>query len=131
MPDKVQQAVRLAVLARDRRCFVVRVDPRHVCRDQWGIPHPSDDDRFLTLDHVKDGPMMGRRAPSDVMHMVAMCHAANVSVPSKELRAAERAYLAKLYPAAWRRKGEPVYDPADDQAGDGSDVIDFSTLGGA
>jgi hypothetical protein len=27
---------------------------------------------------------------------VAMCHSANVGVPSKEVRAAERAYLAEV-----------------------------------
>jgi hypothetical protein len=39
---------------------------------------------------------MGKRAPSDERHLVAMCHSANVGVPSKEVRAAERAYLAEV-----------------------------------
>lgn len=128
--NRVTQAVRLAVLDRDRSCFGVRVDPSHVCRDQWGIPHPSDDRRFLTLDHVKQQAMMGRRAPSDVMHMVAMCYALNVGVPSKELREAERAYLATLYPAAWR-KGGPVYGTSDVLRAEAEREDEASNLGGA
>ena len=27
----------------------------------------------LTLDHVKDVPMMGKRAPSDELHLVTIC----------------------------------------------------------
>ena len=47
--------------------------------------------------HVHDGyGLMGRRAPSDRTHMVALCHAANVGVPSKEARAFFRGYLATV-----------------------------------
>lgn len=98
MKDPVTTEVRAAVMRRDRRCFVTRVDPDHVCRDEWGYPHPSDDLSRLTLDHVKDAPRMGKRAPSDVRHLVLMCHSANVGVPSKAIREAERAYLRELYP---------------------------------
>ena len=49
---------------------------------------------YQTVDHVKDGPMMGRRAPSDLNHLVAMCSHHNVeSPPSKDLRMKEREYL--------------------------------------
>ena len=49
---------------------------------------------YQTVDHVKDGPMMGKRAPSDEHHLVAMCSFHNVEhPPSKELRAFERYYL--------------------------------------
>jgi len=47
-----------------------------------------------TVDHVKDAPMMGRRAPSDMGHLVALCEWHNViHPPSKELRMKEREYL--------------------------------------
>jgi hypothetical protein len=74
---------------------MVRLDPEHTCRDQWGYPHASNDLDKLTLDHVKDQPRIGRRAPSDPGHLVAMCWASNVGVPSKAVRMAERAYLER------------------------------------
>lgn len=47
-----------------------------------------------TVDHVKDEPMMGKRAPDDMNHLVAMCEVHNVwKPPSKQLRQAERRYL--------------------------------------
>lgn len=75
---------------------MVRIDPTHLCRDAWGTPHRSDDLERLTLDHVKDQPRFGRRAPSDPWHLVAMCASANIGGPSREVRYAERAYLAAL-----------------------------------
>lgn len=98
--DPVTTETRAAVMVRDRRCFVTRVDPDHVCRDQWGYPHPSDDLGRLTLDHVHEhaGGTKGKRAPSDLRHLVLMCHGANVGVPSRAIRQAERAYLRELYP---------------------------------
>lgn len=97
--DAVSNAVWLEVMARDKRCFILRLDSTHVCRDRWGTPHDSR--LWLTLDHVKAQPRMGVRAPSDAAHMVAMCHGANTGVPSKAVREAERSYLAALYPEAW------------------------------
>lgn len=40
--------------------------------------------------------MMGRRAPSDRKHMVALCLDANVGVPSKAEREWMRQYLASV-----------------------------------
>ena len=46
------------------------------------------------VDHVKDQPMMGKRAPDDEFHLVAMCQEHNTwHPPRKELRQAERRYL--------------------------------------
>ena len=46
------------------------------------------------VDHVKDQPMMGKRAPDDAAHLVAMCQEHNTwHPPRKELRQAERRYL--------------------------------------
>ena len=96
----VTAEVRQTVLRRDRVCFLSRIESDHRCADRWGHLHAADATLLLSLDHVKDGPMMGRRAPSDERHLVAICHRANTAVPSKQVRAAERAYLAGLYPTA-------------------------------
>jgi hypothetical protein len=54
----------------------------------------------LTLDHVKDFAMMGKRAPSDQYHLVTIClnhHVENHWATSH--RAALREYLRSLYGA--------------------------------
>ncbi len=85
-----------AVMLRDGECFLHKLDSAHVCRDRWGRTHSPYALDLLTLDHVKDHAMMGRRAPSDQWHLVAMCWAGNVGGPSREERQAERSYLAAL-----------------------------------
>ena len=95
--DAVTPEVRALVLLRDSKCFCFRLDPLHECRDKWGFPHSPYEFGALTVDHVHGGyGMMGRRAPSDPAHLVAMCWQGNVGVPSKEVRQAERAYLASV-----------------------------------
>jgi hypothetical protein len=94
--DPVSPAVARAVLLRDRMCFLVRLDDTHVCRGRWGDPHASTDLDQLTLEHVKTELRMGVRARSDARHLVALCFAANVGVPSKAQREAMRAYLAEV-----------------------------------
>jgi hypothetical protein len=120
-------AVHLKVLHRDGGCFAAQMDPKHVCRDQWGITHLPDDDRVLTVDHVKPFLMMGRKFSDEIEFMVAMCHAANVGVPSKALRAKEREYLSGLYPDAWA-KVRPVSSSANAPVTEASPEID-GTLG--
>jgi hypothetical protein len=77
--------------------------------DTWRILHPvicmvpylEPTNRYpcsgsQTVDHVKDAPMMGRRAPDDPRHLIAMCEAHNIwHPPSKALRQAEREYLGR------------------------------------
>lgn len=94
--DPVTPELRQHVLRRDGRCFLYRLDDTHACRDQWGNPHSPFDLSLLTVDHVKDEPRMGVRATSDARHLVAMCYAGNVGVPSKAVRQAQRAYLAEV-----------------------------------
>jgi 5-methylcytosine-specific restriction endonuclease McrA len=96
--DKVTPELRAAVIARDGVCFLSRLNRLHVCRDKWGNEQRPDEN--LTVDHVKDEAGMGKRAPSDLRHLVAMCYGANVGVPSREVRILERAYLARLYEEA-------------------------------
>lgn len=50
----------------------------------------------MTLDHVKDEPMMGRRAPSDEGHLVTLCWEAHVNTGwATSHRPELRAYLAQ------------------------------------
>lgn len=94
--DPVTPEVRTAVLYRDRECLMYQFDRTHVCRDKWGVPHAPWALAALTVEHVKDEPRMGVRAPSDPLHLVALCHGANVGVPSKEARAFFREHLARV-----------------------------------
>lgn len=97
-PESVPTIERAAVYVRDRVCFLYRLNPEHVCRDQWGNPHAPDDLGRMTVDHVSEfaGGMKGKRSVSDRGHMVQLCWAGNVAVPSKVVRQAQRAYLAEV-----------------------------------
>lgn len=96
MTGRVSPELRAAVFARDGRCVLAVLDAQHVCRDRWGTPHRSDATRLLTVEHVKTELRLGLRAPSDLRHLVAMCWAGNVGVPSKDQRQAIRVYLAAV-----------------------------------
>jgi hypothetical protein len=92
--DPVTPELRAAVLERDLVCTLARLDPTHECRDRWGLSQPPSWD--LTIEHVKSESRMGRRALSDLQHLVAMCYGGNVGVPSAAQRQAIRAYLAQV-----------------------------------
>ncbi len=95
--DAVTPELHAAVLVRDRECCLAKIEPGHLCRDQWGTPHASTDLAKLTLEHVHDGyGQMGKRAPSDRRHLLALCASANIGVPSKSQRQAFRAYLEAI-----------------------------------
>jgi len=95
--DTMKREDREAVIRRDGACLMFLFDQHHICRDTWGRSHGPRALEKLTIEHVHEGyGLMGRRAPSDRMHMVALCHAANVGVPSKEARAFFRGYLATV-----------------------------------
>ncbi len=96
--DQVSPETHAFVMLRDGRCFLDRMHgAAHCCRDRWGVGHFPNELEKLTLDHVHlDGATMGKRAPSDAGHLVAMCWAGNVKPPSHAEREAERAYLAEL-----------------------------------
>jgi hypothetical protein len=84
--DPVTPELRLAVLERDRGCVAAKFD------EEW---------RFclgrLTLDHVKEQPRMGLRAPSDLGHLVALCEYHHLeSGWATSHRPELRAYLAAL-----------------------------------
>jgi hypothetical protein len=87
------------VLRRDRCCFMFRMNPEHICRDQWGSPHSAYDLSKLTLDHVHlhSGGTRGKKAPDDEQHLIAMCANANIGGPSRVIRQAQRDYIRELY----------------------------------
>ena len=60
--DPVTPELRIRVLTRDGDCLAPRLD------SFAGECHGR-----LTLDHVKDQPRMGKRAPSDARHLVTLC----------------------------------------------------------
>lgn len=90
-----EQEERAFVIRRDGECVLAKMNDLHVCR-RMGTPHRPDMPHLLTVEHVKDQSMMGRRAPSDRKHMVAMCLDANVAVPSKDTRQWLREYLRRV-----------------------------------
>jgi hypothetical protein len=90
--------LRRDILRRDGACLAWKFDRLHECKDQWGRWHlPTATDR-LTLEHVKSDLRLGKRAPDDRRHLVALCYASNVGVPSKTLREFLRRYLADMEP---------------------------------
>lgn len=60
--DPVTQAVAIAVIQRDGGCVAPRLGGSFM-----------DCGGRTTLDHVKDEPRMGVRAPSDMAHLVTLC----------------------------------------------------------
>jgi hypothetical protein len=79
-------------------CVQAKIDPSHECRTVFGKPHRADDLAMLTLEHVKDDLMMGKRAPDDLDHLVALCGLLNNQPPAKEQRENFRAYLDRVNP---------------------------------
>lgn len=79
MTDPVTPAVAAHVLERDRGCVAAGLGAPDACAGKWGGPAiatliPLTYYRSaLTLDHVKDAPRMGKRAPSDPAHLVVLC----------------------------------------------------------
>ncbi len=92
--SRVSAEMRLAVFTRDGGCCMAPVlDPNaDRCRDRWGDISDYD----LTVDHVKDAARMGLRAPSDMAHLVTLCHHHNGNGWASAHRALERVYLARV-----------------------------------
>ena len=100
MRDRVSPTLHAFVVRRDG-CILYHFDKTHICRNAFGRSHGPFDYPKLTVDHVHEGyGMMGKRAPSTERTMTGMCWAGNVRGPSKAVRAAQRTYLASLYPTA-------------------------------
>jgi hypothetical protein len=84
--DPVTPELREAVLRRDRGCVASRVCDCITSKNCAGR---------LTLDHVKDQPRMGKRAPSDLEHLVTLCWTHHLDGWATAHRPELRAYLAR------------------------------------
>jgi hypothetical protein len=82
--DPVTPELRILVLERDGDCLAPRIGARDECSGR------------LTLDHVKDQPMMGKRAPSDPAHLVTICWHHHLDGWATSHRPELRAYLRSL-----------------------------------
>lgn len=81
--NPVTAEVALAVFNRDNGCVFVTVTREYgQCEGR------------LTLDHVRDQPMMGKRAPSDPSHLVSLCWHHHLDGWATAHRPELRAYLA-------------------------------------
>lgn len=88
--DPVGPVLRSEVLTRDGGCVAVVLGEV-----------PGDCHGRLTLDHVKDQPRMGRRAPSDPGHLVTLCEHHHLDGWATGHRPELRAYLSR-----YRREDE-------------------------
>jgi hypothetical protein len=100
--DPVTPDLHDEVLRADRYRCVARVvceisgQPLDPCGGRW---HGQDSfaerlpAAYLTLDHVKDQPRMGRRAPSDRQHLVSLCWHHHLDGWATAHRPELRAYL--------------------------------------
>jgi hypothetical protein len=83
--DPVTPALRLAVLQRDGDCVAFQFSGTDECRGR------------LTLDHVKDQPMMGKRATSDLAHLVTVCEHHHLDGWATSHRPELREYLRSVH----------------------------------
>lgn len=85
MRNRVSGVVALAVLRRDNGCVAPRLGGRE-----------EDCGGRITLDHVKSEPRMGKRAPSDLAHLVSLCENHHLWTPwATSHRPELRVYLEK------------------------------------
>lgn len=83
--DPVPPEVRIFVLTRDTGCLAPLLDPgADECRGR------------LTLDHVKDQPRMGKRAPSDPRHLATVCEHHHLDGWATSHRPMLRTYLGTV-----------------------------------
>lgn len=83
--DPVTSDVALLVLQRDSGCVAVTLGQ-----------DPSTCVGRLQLDHVRDEPMMGKRAPSDPRHLVSVCAYHHLGGWATSHRPELRAYLREV-----------------------------------
>ena len=98
-PYSLPKGLRWEVFARDTACVLSFLEEGHICRDRWGQVHDANNFDLLSLEHVKrEGSMMGRKAPTDARHLVALDAYTNISVPSKKQRELMRGHLDRVAP---------------------------------
>jgi hypothetical protein len=115
--DPVTAEVRELVLRRDGGgCVAPVLGAEDECRDRYGRPAIktlwplSYWPAALTLDHVKDEPRMGKRAPSDPDHLVTLCWHHHLDGWATSHRPELRRYLAETRPH-WEQTGDEAEEP--------------------
>lgn len=71
--DRVSNDVAAKVFARDGFCVPYLLLAPGACADRAGHPILPTQTWLMTLDHCKDEPGMGKRAPSDPEHLITAC----------------------------------------------------------
>ena len=92
--DPVSPELRQAVLERDGGCVALMIG-EHVPGVVGRLPFSTCIGR-LTLDHVREQPMMGKRAPSDLAHLVTLCEHHHLDGWATSHRPELRAYLESV-----------------------------------
>jgi hypothetical protein len=87
-PDRFSEADVARIFEREQGlCILAQLIPGHECRGR------------ITIEHVKDSPRMGKRAPSDRYHGVLAClHGNSFTVETSKYRPLIRKHLAKVEP---------------------------------
>lgn len=104
MSDRVPPAVADYVMKRDGGCVAPALGATDTCLGKWGGPAiatliPLTYYRSaLTLDHVKEAPRMGKRAPSDAAHLVVLCWHHHMDGWATAHRPELRSYLREVEP---------------------------------
>jgi hypothetical protein len=88
----------------DWRCVAPKLGAEDACRDFSGhiIVWPPRSGivgyiaHCLTLDHVKDQPMLGKRAPDDAEHLATLCWHHHLEGWATAHRPELRTYLAEV-----------------------------------
>lgn len=90
--NAVTAELRESVLRRDGGCVAPRI------RCEWVNPCVMTACAGrLTLDHVKDQPRLGKRAPSDAAHLVTLCAHHHLDGWATAHRPELRAYLRSFH----------------------------------
>ena len=102
--DAVTPELREEIFAADAyRCVARQIarglgEKLDACRNKWGA-WVIETHRYpvaaLTLDHVKDAPMLGKRAPSDRRHLVTLCWHHHLDGWATAHRPELRSYIAR------------------------------------
>lgn len=78
--DPVKPTVAQYVFDRDGGCVAPLVDTGcGPCRSRWGAVHQRTFRGMLTLDHVRNEAMMGKRAPSTPDNLVTLCYGHHIA----------------------------------------------------
>lgn len=94
--DKVTPDVAAFVFRRDGACVPSMLGAPGLCTDTFDNVLAATNVERMTLDHVRDHAMMGKRAPSDAAHLIVTCAGHGVQRWELANRDVIRTYLSKV-----------------------------------